>query len=166
MDYKQIIRDIFDAIEENEAEKVLYLFDLCPESLNEITPFGTWLHVAASEGQTEIVKKLIDLGLDVNKKGGTYLGGSLNEATTEGHYNTAVYLLSRGAELDTSDSRSNPLFGAILSGNKDIVKLLLDSGIDASVRYTGDYMQNMDAYDFAIERGQTEIAEMLLPYRK
>jgi len=27
-------------------------------------------------------------------------------------------------------------------------------------------MKNMDAYDFAIERGQKEIAEMLKPYRK
>lgn len=72
--------------------------------------------------------------------------------------------MSRGAELDISEPDRNPLFAAIYGGHKDIVKFLLDSGIYASVRYTGDNIKNMDAYDFAIERGQKEIAEMLLPY--
>ena len=71
------------------------------------------------------------------------------------------YLLSCGAGLDVSDSVKNPLFGAILKGHLDIVKILIESGIDYSVKYTGDNFQNTDALGFARLRGQTKIAEYL-----
>ncbi len=166
MDNKQIIRDIFDAIEEKDLSRVVTLFDAYPDYLKVITPFGTWLHVASSEGALKIVKLLVRLGVDVNAIGGTFNACAINRAASRGHYDIVKYLLSCGAIMDMTEPDRNPLFAAIYGGHKDIVKLLLDSGIDASVRYTGDYMQNMDAYDFAVERGQTEIAEMLLPYRK
>ena len=166
MDNKQILRDILDSIEENNLERTHRLLKIYPEFINQLTPFGTWLHVAASQGKIEIVELLLNLGMDINTRAGVYNGGAINEAATEGNFNVVKYLLSRGAKLDVSEPTRNPLFGAILSGDKDIVKLLLDSGIDASVRYTGEYMKNMDAYDFAIERGQKEIAKMLEPYRK
>lgn len=166
MDSKQILRSVLDSIEDGNCEKTRLLLETNSELLNSLTPFGTWLHVAASQGKLEIVKLLFNLGIDINKHAGVYDGGAINEAATEGHFDVVKYLISCNAELDISEPTGNPLFGAILSGNKDIVKLLLDSGIDASVRYTGKYMKNMDAYDFAIERGQKEIAEMLKPYRK
>lgn len=34
-------------------------------------------------------------------------------------------------------------------------------GIDISIRYTGESIKNMDAYEYAREFGQTEIAEYL-----
>lgn len=166
MDRKQIIRDLFDCIEENNLEKFVSIIDFDSGYLDENTPFGTWLHIASSEGRLDFVKKLIGFGLDANKRGGTFNGSAINEAASRGRYDIVRYLLSIGAELDTSEPERNPLFGAIMCGSKEIVQLLLDSGIDASVRYTGQYMNNMDAYDFAIERGQKEIAEMLKPYRK
>jgi uncharacterized protein len=94
-------------------------------------------------------------------RSGVFEGGPLNEAATAGHVDIAKYLLSCGAELDVSDPRSNPLFGAIMSGNLEIVKLLIENGIDTQVKYSGESMQNMDALAFAVERGQTEIAALL-----
>jgi ankyrin repeat protein len=158
--------EIFDAIEANDYDKVKTFLSNNRNLLNMITPFGTWLHVACMEGKYEIVGLLVQLGLDINIKSGTFNAGAINRAASEGYYDIVQYLLSCGAEMDISEPDRNPLFAAIYGGHKDIVKLLLDSGIDASVKYTGEYMKNMDAYDFAIERGQKEIAEMLKPYRK
>jgi hypothetical protein len=39
--------------------------------------------------------------------------------------------------------------------------LLVENNIEISIKYFGDNMKDMDAYAFAIERGQTEIAEYL-----
>jgi uncharacterized protein len=166
MDDNNEAYEIFNAIEVNDYAKVKTALNRNKMLINMITPFGTWLHVACIEGQIEIVKLLVQLGLDINIEAGTFNAGAINRAASEGHYDIVRYLLTCGAKMDISEPDRNPLFAAIYGGHKDIVKLLLDSGIDASVRYTGDYMKNMDAYDFAIERGQKEIAEMLLPYRK
>lgn len=158
--------EIFDAIDANDYSKIKTVLGDNKYLLNMITPFGSWLHVACMEGKYEIVKLLVQLGLDINIEAGAFNAGAINRAASEGHYDIVKYLLTCGAIMDISEPDRNPLFAAIYGGHKDIVKLLLDSGIDASARYTGDYMKNMDAYDFAIERGQKEIAEMLLPYRK
>ncbi len=166
MDEKKYVKQIRSAIKNGDLKATSELLSSGSNLFHYITPFGTWLHTASSYGKLDIVQYLLVQGMDINKQAGVYNSAAIQEAASEGHYNVVKFLLSQGAELDISEPKKNPLFGAILSGNKDIVKLLLDSGIDASVRYTGDYMQNMDAYDFAIERGQTEIAEMLLPYRK
>ncbi|NLL05368.1 MAG: hypothetical protein GX270_06175 [Clostridiaceae bacterium] len=161
MELKMIFPILGTAIEEGDIEKVIQMVGSDDEILNMMTPFGTWLHYAAAEGQLEIVKKLVELGLDVNMQGGTFKGGALNLAASNGYAEIVKYLLSCGAELDVSDSVKNPLFGAILKGHLDIVKILIESGIDYSVKYTGDNFQNTDALGFARLRGQTKIAEYL-----
>jgi len=70
-------------------------------------------------------------------------------------------LLEAGASLDTSEPERNPLFSAIYGGHIELVKLLVKSGIDYRVFYTGEYMKEMDAIAFAQERGQTEIGSYL-----
>lgn len=72
MDKMQISKEIRSAIKSGNLEKVVELIDGNVEVLNMITPFGTWLHVAASRGQLDIVKKLIELGININILGGTY----------------------------------------------------------------------------------------------
>ncbi len=161
MDNKQLINEMLDAIEDGDVERVMVLLNSDVDKLNLITPFGTWLHIAASEGQLDIVKKLIDLGVDINKRGGTYDGGAINSAASEGYIEIVKYLLSNGAEFDVSEPTRNPLFGAIMSGNINIVKVLIDNGINTKIKYTGENMTNMDAYAFAIERGQKDIAELI-----
>ncbi|KZB89912.1 hypothetical protein A2U94_19010 [Bacillus sp. VT 712] len=98
-----------------------------PEMLTWITPFGTWLHVAAY-----------------------------------GNLDIAEYLINQNVEIDTSEPDRNPLFAAIYGGHFEIVKLLIENNIDISILFSGDNMKDTDAYAFAIERGQTEIAEYLM----
>ena len=157
----EIAKEIRSAIKKDDIEKVKELIENNIEMLNWMTPFGTWLHVAATHGKFEIVKYCIEMGMNINDKGDISDSGAINSAASEGHYEIVKYLISCGAELDVSEPDKNPLFSAIYGGHKEIVELLLEKGIDASIRYSGENMTNMSAYDFAIERGEIDIANML-----
>lgn len=161
MDRVQLAKEIRTAIKNSEIEKVVEIFTANPNLINMETPFGTWLHVAASRGELAIVKKLIEFRANVNMLGGVYGGGALNEAASAGHMDIVRYLLSCGANLDVSAPEKNPLFGAISNGHADIAKLLIESGIDTEVRYNGESMREMDALSFAKEYKQEEVAVLL-----
>lgn len=126
-----------------------------------VQPFGSWLHIAASNGQLRIVEWLIEQGMDVNQKAGVSDSGPLDEAASNGHLETVRCLINHGAILDTSNSVGNPLFGAIHGGHTQVAELLIDSGIDISVKYTGGNMTNMDALAFAREWGRNDIVALL-----
>lgn len=42
--------------------------------------------------------------------------------------------------------------------------MLVEKRVDISIKYSGSSMKDMDAYAFAMERGETAIAEYLLEY--
>ncbi|WHY96647.1 ankyrin repeat domain-containing protein [Peribacillus simplex] len=161
MDKTQIAKDIRDAIKSGQLDTVRGLLEKEPEMLTWMTPFGTWLHIAAAFGQLEILEYLINVGIDTNAQGGTSSANALERAATKGHLDIAEYLINQNVEIDTSEPDRNPLFSAIYGGHFEIVKLLVENNIDISIKYSGDNMKEMDAYGFALERGQTEIAEYL-----
>jgi ankyrin repeat protein len=157
----RIFKELSSAIEEGNVAYVRALIEGSKDRIKEMTPFGTWLHVAATSGQLDVVKLLLELGADVNERGGPLNGSAINEAATEGHLSVVRMLIDAGADLDTSEPERNPLFSAIYGGHLEIVKLLVNAGIDPSIKYTGEYMKDMDAVAFARERGQTAIADYL-----
>ncbi|MEB2493886.1 ankyrin repeat domain-containing protein [Peribacillus frigoritolerans] len=161
MDKTQIAKDIRGAIKNSKLDKVRDLLEKEPEMLTWVTPFGTWLHIAAAHGHLEIIEYLINAGIDTNAQGGTFSTNALERASTKGHLDIAEYLINQNVEMDTDEPDRNPLFAAIYGGHFEIVKLLVENNIDISIKYSGDNMIDMDAYGFAIERGQTEIAEYL-----
>ena len=161
MDKKSVNKAIRNAIKIGDINEVKQLIGSDKEILDTVTAFGTWLHVAAKKGCFEIVQYLIDAGIDIDAKGGTFDASALNLAAGEGHLEIVKYLIEAGAELDVSLAKRNPLFGAIYDGHKDVVECLVEKGIDISIRYTGENIKNMDAYEYAREFGQTEIAEYL-----
>ena len=58
-------------------------------------------------------------------------------AALEGKIEIVKYLLSSGVTMDISNSKNNPLFGAIEGCNLEVAKLLIENGIDIRVKYTG-----------------------------
>ncbi|MGR5195350.1 ankyrin repeat domain-containing protein [Vibrio rotiferianus] len=146
-----------------EVEKILSGDD---ELLHLITPLGSWLHIATEQGQKKIVELLMELGIDVNVKGGPSGATPLNTAAYEGNLDLLTYFLERNAMMDISEPDRNPLFAAIHAGHKSIVELLLEAGIDTKVKYTGESMKDMDAISFAHEWGRKEIAEMISEHNR
>jgi ankyrin repeat protein len=154
-------RELRQACTGNAPEEVKRLLNERPGALEVMTPFGTWLHVAAEAGAFDVVRLLLGLGLDPNIRGGTFHANALHEAARGGHLEVMGVLLEAGAFLDTSEPERNPLFGAIYSGHLEAVKWLVENGIDRNVAYTGKSMKNMDALAFARERGKSDIASYL-----
>jgi ankyrin repeat protein len=157
----ELKKSLLDSIEEGTLEKIIQILDDNPESIEQVTPFGTWLHYAASEGQLPIVKELIKRGLDVNAHGGISKGTALLDAARNNHYEVARYLLDTGAKMDESASNRNPLFGAILRDNAKIAQLLIDRGIDIKIKYLFENKQTYDALGFARMRDATECIKVL-----
>ncbi|MDM5234987.1 ankyrin repeat domain-containing protein [Bacillus cereus] len=158
MEEKSINKTIRNAIKLGDINEVKRIIGDNPEFLHSMTPFGTWLHVAAKKGHFGIVEYLVHKGIDVNTKGDIFDSSSLRLAAGAGHLEIVKYLIEAGAELDVTLAKRNPLFGAIYGGHKEVVEFLVEKGIDISIRYTGENFKNMNAYEYAEEFGQTEIA--------
>lgn len=150
-----------EAVKAGDVDRVRSVVAGSADRLHYVTPFGTWLHIAAKSGGLDLVQALISMGADINAKGGTFGGAPINVAAGYGQAQIVKVLLAAGAELDVGEPERNPLFSAIQGGHVEIVKLLVESGIDFRVRYTGESMKDMDAEAFARERGQTEIGKYL-----
>ncbi|MBD2525853.1 ankyrin repeat domain-containing protein [Nostoc sp. FACHB-133] len=162
MDTNLLTQEIKQAIENSDQCKLESLFASDPFQINATTVFGNWLHFAVSfNASIETIKYLVEKGVDFNEKAGILKGNILNIAAAERRIDVVNYLLEKGAEIDISEPERNPLFSAIYSGNIDIVEVLIKHKIDFKIKYSGDNMNNMDALEFAKERGQIEIAEML-----
>jgi ankyrin repeat protein len=160
-----ISKALREAINSDDVQRMCSLIGDSSDRLRQMTPFGTWLHIAARSGKLEIVRALIRLGADVNAKGGVFGGAAINLAASSGHLGVVQALFEAGAELDVSEPERNPLFAAIYGGHIKVVEFLIQSGIDHTIRYTGRSMKGMDAELFARERGQSDIAQYLLRLR-
>ena len=83
---------------------------------------------AASKGQLQNVKKLINAGEDVNAanaEGDT----PLHYAASNGHKDILKILLQAGAAVNATDNYGEtPLHDAASNGHKDILKILLQAG--------------------------------------
>ncbi len=158
---KEQIKAVRQLIKQNNINELKdYLIDK-PELINAETPFGTWLEVAASKGDLDIVQFFIDKGIDVNKCCGMTNGGPLATASFNGHLDIVKLLLQNGAIIDVSSSEKNPLFSAIYNGHFEVVKCLVESGIDLKASYEMGSLKNVDAIEYARQYGRTEIVNYL-----
>lgn len=165
MSDEDLIMPIHRAIRQGNLPEVIRLIADKKSLLQMWTPFGTWLQDAASKGQIEIVKWLISQSLDVNAFNESNECPPVTKASARGHVEIVRFLIESGAVLDTSDSVRNPLFAAIVGGISDahtaVAKLLIESGIDTSVKYEFKNWGDVDALAYAKEWGRSEIVRLL-----
>jgi uncharacterized protein len=161
MHSKEKINAMLEAINSSDYIKMDSLLAESQDFLDFKFVLGSWLHVAAKKNNIGVAKYLLDKGIDINNKCGSFDANALNHAASHSQYEIAKFLLKNGSQMDTSEPERNPLFGAIYVGNYPIAKLLIDNGIDISIKYTGERMKNMDALVYAEERGELEIAELI-----
>ncbi len=169
MNLKEIFPIATKAIKESDTKRLLELFDSNPGSIELLTPFGSWMHYAARNSTVNTLQTLVDLGLSPEIRVDPEEGDKLFEngespivaAARGGILENVKFFLRYEVRLDTHDPSVNPLFGAIVGCSVEIVHLLIEAGIDTTVRYSGEMMNDMDALAFALERGETEIADVL-----
>lgn len=112
------------------------------------------LMMASLKGDTELARKLIARGADVNKTG----WAPLHYAATGGHVQIIQMLLDESAYIDAeSPNKTTPLMMAAYYGTPEAVKLLLEAGADATLRN----QQGLSAFDFAERGHRKEAAELI-----
>jgi ankyrin repeat protein len=124
----------------------------------------TPLMKASFDGNTEMVKLLIENGSDVNhiaNKGKSKSKiSALILATFKGNIEIVTLLLNAGADVNHTDSRNmTALYNAAANNYKDIVELLIKKGADVNVQ---ENRYKHSALMFAAARNYREIVTLLL----
>lgn len=119
----------------------------------------TVLMYAAFNGQTAIVKMLIDAGADVNGQDKIGTSALMFAASAPGGSETVQLLLDSGARINMVDNNEHftALMWAAAEGQVDNVKVLLKHKADTT-------LQDVDgdtAESFAAKKGHSAIAQLL-----
>ncbi|WP_027728488.1 ankyrin repeat domain-containing protein [Treponema sp. C6A8] len=157
---KEDLEYFLNLLYEEKIEALKTFIDDNAEIINDVTPMGTLLEIAASEGNLAAVEYLIKNGSDVNLGGGLE-AYPLVEASLRGYSEIVELLLANGAELDVSSFETNPLFAAISNEQDEIAIKLIDHGIDVTAKYDIGKIENCDAMEYARQYGLTEVYEYL-----
>ena len=88
------------------------------------------IHLAAEEGKLEVIKCLLDRGVDVNAATrGANCITPLHFAAAKGRTNVIEYLISAGADINACDlARKTPLAWAVESGQIETAQMLRKAG--------------------------------------
>ena len=147
-----IKRHKFDALKEQVEEN--------PDVVNYSNDiYGTLLHYAAHNGETNEVEYLLEHGSDINRIENEL--SALSQAVRGNKIDNVNKLLDSGAVLDVSNSINNPLFFAISKGYIDIARVLIDAGIDLTVVYKTKDNPWWDTLSFAQYYEQDEIVKLI-----
>ncbi len=120
-----------------------------------IEPPSLWQ--TAKAGDLQKTRLLLAAGLDINAK--DHRGYSpLMLAAYAGQTEMVDLLLENGADANSADFGGNSiLMGAAFKGSLDIVEKLIEAGADLSRKNAA----GMDAFDFAVTFGRTNVSRYL-----
>ena len=125
--------------------------------LTGLTP----LYWATVNGQTEVVKLLLDNNADVNASCSDDGVTPLHIAGCNGHTEVLKLLLENNADVNArrTDNGATPLHIAAFEGHAEVVKLLLDSNADVNASCTND---GATPLYIAAQQGHTVVVKLLL----
>jgi len=125
---------------------------------DECTNGVTMLYICAFRGHKELVKVLLEIGGDVNAKGGLH-GTILHAAIAKDNQDIARLLLNGNADINAQAGYyGTALQAASARGNGESVQMLLERGADIHVE-GGHYGNSLRA---ALRGGHEKVVEMLL----
>ena len=118
----------------------------------------TGLHVVAGFGLVELLRLLLDRGLDVNAED-SYYNTALHDASIYGQSDALKLLLDRGSEVNAKNiDRNTPLYLAVAFSREELLPTLLEQGADVDRLCKDDWSPLHKAAD----NGHVAIAQMLL----
>ncbi|KAL8906797.1 MAG: hypothetical protein Q9171_006126 [Xanthocarpia ochracea] len=92
------------------------------------------LYAASTCGHEEMIRMLLEAGVDVNAQGGEY-GNALQAASFGGHEKVVDILVRSGADVNARGGKyGNALQAASSGGHEKVVDILIRSGADINAR--------------------------------
>jgi len=135
-----------------------------PTLLKDDYSIQALLH-ATEEEHLDVVKFLVEKGVELNDTGSSYIEDeefqktALMIAAAKGNLEMVKYLVEKGAEVDWAGyNEETPLHCACESGNFEMVKFLLENGAEIECQ-TGDWHTPIST---AAANGHTNIVKYLL----
>lgn len=120
---------------------------------------NTRLFLAAGQGDTELVKKLMKEGADIHATNSMNQWTPLHHAAIRGHEDCLMLLLKAGAKVNQPDRFGRtPLYWAAFNSHTECVKMLLKAKADAKSADS----DNRTALYWAAERGNADCVKMLI----
>jgi hypothetical protein len=125
---------------------------------------GTALHSASFKGHLQVVRYLLQLGVDVNVR------NSVNHtplllASWKGHRDLAQYLLEHGADVNLLDDDSNtPLTYAAFYGHVNVLRVLLEHNAEANSQDKEGHTPLHDAIRSGWKADPSHIVRLLLEH--
>lgn len=143
LSWSQIKRDTFLAVKKGDIETLVKMVKENPEVINTYNMSGySLMHMAAEQGNIDILEFLYNKGLDVNiiRKNDSGFVTPIHGAVDKNLIENVIWLINHGAEVDTGNGiHATPLIGAAFNGSLKIVQLLLEAGADINAfYYTGE----------------------------
>ncbi|XP_057319438.1 putative ankyrin repeat protein RF_0381 [Microplitis mediator] len=147
---------------ENENDRIVELLIINKANVNQIIEVGcssnSALYKAVEISNLNIVKLLINApSIDVNLSIDSH-EPLLHEAIRQNNYEIIKYLIEHGVNINTGYKYDTPLNIAIINGNKEVVKLLIEN--KAAVKDSLDSLNS--PLHIAIVKNDFEILEMLI----
>ncbi|KAJ7485276.1 ankyrin repeat-containing domain protein [Mycena latifolia] len=134
---------------------LFHLKEICRDLIQE----DGQIYEAARDGLTDIVKLLIDRGVDVNTK--RVNGTALYLASGQGHYDVVRLLIEHGVDVNAQGGKyGSALQAASLRGHKDVVSVLIEHGADINAQ-GGHYAS---ALQLASRAGHKDVVSVLIEH--
>lgn len=158
--YSKLLR----AAEHGNVEKVRKLLSKSKLKVNAANQYGdTALHLASLNGHVEVVKELLthpDIAVNAQSKdnGNTALMAACDNSQIE-----VVKLLVADPRINVNIKNRkgrNALHFAVMSGMREVIKLLLAKGIDAKAKD----LEGKSAVQMAGDRKFDDVVDLILKY--
>ncbi len=152
-------KQYYQAISKKDLTELNFAISSFPDALHEQTNLGSWLHIAASKDWVEGMQELVRAGLAINTVRPSAHDTALHTALSNRAFSAARWLIDHGASVNGNNEIRPPLIPAIYSGSAEMVSLLIKKGADVSSKLNEPPFSPLE---YAIERGNTEIQQLLL----
>jgi len=143
------------AIADGDIEKVNLFIQgkISTKGVNGVNPLVT----AVNSGNLEMVKKLLESGMDIDSP--SDYGTALCVSCAKGDRNIAEFLIAEGADVDYIKGSVNPLLLAVAANHKKIVEILVKEGADIDIEGEST---GFTPLMLAARHGNSEIIKILL----